>query len=36
VPTNNCVDQNDQLVLGSAALLGLPGEVPTETPTPTS
>jgi serine/threonine protein kinase len=31
----HCVD-TDQLVLGSAALLGLPGEVPSDTPTPTN
>ena len=30
-----CVD-TDQLVLGGAALLGLPGEVPSDTPTPTN
>lgn len=36
VNVNSCSSNNDQLVLGSAALLGLPGEVPTNTPTPTN
>ena len=33
---DSCPGDNDQLVLASAALLGLPGEVPTDTPTPTN
>ncbi|HJP73064.1 MAG TPA: protein kinase [Pseudonocardiaceae bacterium] len=36
LPATNCSDNTDELVLGSAALLGLPGEVPSDTPTPTN
>ena len=36
LPSGRCSDDTNQLVLGSAALLGLPGEVPSDTPSPTN
>ncbi|HEY4458005.1 MAG TPA: protein kinase [Pseudonocardiaceae bacterium] len=36
LPNGRCSGDSNQLVLGGAALLGLPGEVPSDTPTPTN